>query len=89
MLGKFYNANINMGGIHVEMMGTNLKEALQQVFSGLNIEGASLEDQMNKITQDMKKEIEKQTAELQKQEKMIKQLAVAIAKYGKRLNPGK
>lgn len=88
-LGKFYNANINMGGIHVEMMNGDLKEALQQVFSGLNIEGSTLEEQMSKVTSEVKKEIEKQNAELKKQQKMISQLAVAIAKYGKRLNPGK
>lgn len=88
-LGKFYNANINMGGIKVEMMGSNLKEALQQVFAGMNIEGSSLEEQMSKVTADVKKEIEKQNAELKKQSDMVKKLAVAIAKYGKRLNPGK
>ena len=55
----------------------------------MNIEGSSLEEQMSKVTADVKKEIEKQNAELKKQSDMVKKLAVAIAKYGKRLNPGK
>ena len=87
--GDFYNANINMGGITVEMMPTALRDALQSVFSGLGVEGADFSSQFEEIKTKLKQEFEKQRAEAEKDRKQIAALAVAIAKYGKRLNPGK
>lgn len=86
---NFKAANIDMGGIHVEMMPGALKEALHSVFSGLNIEGANFDAQFEQMKKQLKQEFEKQRQEIEKEKKMINQLAVAIAKYGKRLNPGK
>lgn len=86
---NFKAANINMGGVHIEMMTDSLKEALHSALSGMHIEGPDLSSQIKEIQNKLKQEFEKQRQEMEKERKYINQLAVAIAKYGKRLNPGK
>lgn len=86
---NFKAANINMGGVHIEMMTDSLKDALHSALSGMHIEGPDLSSQIKAIENQLKQEFDKQQAELKKEREKINQLAVAIAKYGKRLNPGK